>query len=111
MFFLLKVFLSALIISFCSWLSKQYPKLAGFIIALPITTLLSLLFSRIEVTNPQKSVLFAKSVFVAVPVTLLFFIPFLLAEKLHLNFWSCYLSGLILLFLGYWLHRYIVGSF
>ena len=44
----IKLFIAAAVISFCSWLSNKRPELAGFIIALPITTLIVLVFSYIE---------------------------------------------------------------
>ena len=68
--FILKTILSALIISFVSWLSGKKTGIAGFITALPITTLLALAFSKIEWGDPKQSVEYAKSVFVAIPVSL-----------------------------------------
>ena len=38
----LKIAISACVIAFASWLSKQKPDLAGFIIALPLGTMLVL---------------------------------------------------------------------
>lgn len=101
----LKIFLAAAIISFASWLAGKRPELAGFIIALPLTTLLALAFSHIEYKDSAASVTFAKSIFIGVPVSLLFFIPFLVAEKWQLTFWQCYMTGILLLILGYFLHR------
>ena len=77
--------------------------------ALPLVTLLALLFSYAEFRDSAKSVEFAKAVFVGVPISLLFFVPFLLAEKLQLSFMACYLSGLVLLVGGYFAHRWITG--
>lgn len=102
-----KIIISAVLISFVSWLSGKKTVLAGFLTALPITTLIALAFSKFQWNDPKQSVLYAKSIFVAIPVSLLFFIPFLLAEKLQLNFWQCYLSGVVLLGLGYFMHTYI----
>ena len=105
----LKIIIATVVISFCSWLSGKKPQLAGFIVALPITTLLVLIFSHFEFENTQNSVTFAKSIFVGIPVSLLFFVPFLVAGRLHLGFWSCYLGGLALLVLGYFLHKFFVS--
>lgn len=107
MWFVLKVLLSAVLISFISWLSGKKPVLAGFLTALPITTLLVLAFSHFEWKDGAQAVTFAKNVFVAVPVTLTFFVPFLLAQKLNLSFWTCYTSGLVLLGLGYFVHTLV----
>lgn len=102
-----KVIIAALLISFVSWLSGKQTSLAGFLTALPLTTLLALAFSQLEWGNSDQSVEYAKSVFVAVPVSLLFFVPFLFAKKLHLGFWSSYSMGIVLLFVGYFIHSAI----
>ena len=101
-----KTIVAAILISFVSWLSGKRTGLAGFLTALPLTTLLALAFSHLEWGDSKQSVEYAKSVFVAIPVSLLFFIPFLLAQKFNLNFWTCYSSGIALLGLGYFIHSY-----
>ena len=70
-----KIILSSVIISFVSWLSGKKIGLAGFLTALPLTTLLALAFSHFEWKDSAQSVEYAKNVFVAIPVSLLFFIP------------------------------------
>ena len=77
----LKTVLAALILSFCSWLAGRRPELAGFIVALPIASLIALGFAYAEYQDPVASLKFAKSIFIGVPITLLFFVPFLLAKK------------------------------
>jgi hypothetical protein len=109
MVFLFKVLISASVIAFASWLSGKRPELAGFIIALPLATLLVLPFSYTQYQDPQASIKFAQSIFTAVPLSLLFFIPFLLASKLGWGFWALYASGLVLLICGYFIHRAIMG--
>lgn len=103
-----KLAVSASIIAFASWLSGKRPELAGFIIALPLVTLLVLPFSYIEYQDPEASVRFAKSIFIAVPLSLFFFVPFLLADRLQLGFWALYGSGLALLVAAYFLHQAIL---
>ena len=104
-----KVIVSAITISFVSWLSGKKTSVAGFLTALPLTTLLALAFSRIEWQDSAQSVEYAKSIFLGVPLSLLFFVPFLLAEKFSLGFWSCYTSGIVLLGVGFVIHTKIVG--
>ena len=101
-----KTVVAAILISFVSWLSGKKTGLAGFLTALPLTTLLALAFSHMEWGDSKQSVEYAKSVFVAVPISLLFFVPFLLSEKLNLGFWMCYSSGVLLLGMGYFIHSY-----
>ncbi|MAZ46931.1 MAG: hypothetical protein CME65_00115 [Halobacteriovoraceae bacterium] len=102
-----KIILSSIVISFVSWLSGKKIGLAGFLTALPLTTLLALAFSQLEWNNSSQSVEYAKSIFVAVPLSLLFFVPFLLSGKLNLNFWTCYAMGIVLLGFGYFIHQSI----
>jgi hypothetical protein len=86
---------SALVIGFTSWLATKNPKLAGLLLALPISTLLALALQNFQ--NPSDastSVKFARSIFAGVPLSLTFFIPFLLADKLGLSFWGLYALGL-----------------
>ena len=103
-----KIGMSALIIAFSAWLSGKRPELAGFIVALPLVTLLTLAFSHLEYKDTENTILFAKSVFAAIPLTLLFFVPFLLAEKIPFGFWGIYATGLVLLACGYFAHRWIM---
>ena len=109
LFFLLKVIGAGIIIAFASWLAGQNPKLAGFIIALPLATIIALVFSYIEHKNPENTITFAKSVLVAVPVSYFFFIPFFFAKSLNNNFWLIYLLGLLLLIIAFFVHKFIVS--
>ena len=109
--FIIKTLVAAIIIGFCSWYAGKRPDIAGFLIAMPIFSIIALLFSYTEYKNPQNSIAFAKSIFVGVPVSLLFFVPFLLAGKLNLSFWQSYIAGLVLLAGGYYLHKTILTYF
>jgi uncharacterized membrane protein YczE len=71
-----KIFIACVIISFSTWLAGQRPGLAGFILALPISSMIALFLNRLEFQDSNKSVTFAKSIFFAVPLSLTFFIPF-----------------------------------
>ncbi len=108
--FIAKTVVAAAIISFASWLAGKRPELAGFIIALPLTTMLALAFAFAQTKDTEASITFAKSILVGVPISLLFFVPFLLAEKFQLSFWVCYAAGIILLAIGYLIHRSIMGA-
>ena len=98
---IVKVVISAILISFVSWLSSKKVGVAGFLTALPLTTLIALAFGQIEWEDSAQSVAYAKQIFIAVPLSLLFFVPFLFSQKLQLSFWTCYILGLACLGLGY----------
>jgi len=106
-----KIIISASVIALASWLSGKKPELAGFLVALPIVTLLVLPLGHIEHQDPENSVRFARSIFTAIPLTLTFFVPFLLATKLQVGFWWLYSSGFVLLVIAYFIHQWILGSF
>ena len=67
--FALKVLFSGLIIAFASWLSVKKPILAGFIIALPLMSLISIFFSYLEHKDMEKTITFSKSILVGVPAS------------------------------------------
>ena len=105
-----KLLISASVITGTSWLMGKSPKLAGFLLALPISTLIALAFGQLEFSDTQKSVEFAKSVFLSVPLSLLFFVPFLFADRLNWGFWGLYASGVALLGVGYLIHTAVFGG-
>ncbi len=109
MLFVAKTLLAASIIAFASWLAGKRPELAGFIIALPLSTMLALAFTYGEFGDPKASVAFAKSVFVSVPLSMTFFIPFLLADRLNIGFLACYGLGIAFLIAAYFAHRFLVN--
>ena len=109
MIFLSKVLLAALVIAFASWLSGKKPELSGFIIALPIASIIAIAFSYLEHKNTENTVIFAKSILVGVPVSYLFFLPFFFAKNFNMNFWLVYGLGILLLIMGYFVHKYITS--
>ena len=109
MIFLAKVLLAALVIAFASWLSGKKPELSGFIIALPIASIIAIAFSYLEHKNTENTVIFAKSILVGIPVSYLFFLPFFFAKNFNMNFWLIYGLGIILLLIGYFVHKYVTS--
>lgn len=105
---LLKLIVAAVVITSSSWLAGKNPKLAGWIIALPISSMIALLFAQAEHRDTGRSVEFARSILVSVPLSLLFFVPFLFADRLKLGFFGLYGSGVALLTFGYWVQRWVM---
>ncbi len=110
MTFAIHVVVSALVISFASWLSGRFPTTAGFLVALPLATMLVLPLSYHEHGNAETSVSLARSIFVAIPISLTFFVPFLLSERLQLGFWQAYALGCGVLPLGFVIHRAVTRA-
>ena len=55
--------------------------------------MLVLPLSHIQHGDATATITFAKSILVAIPITFLFFVPLLLAERLGLSFWFAYVAG------------------
>ena len=110
MTFVLNILVSACVISFASWLSGRFPGAAGFIVALPLATLLVLPLSYQEHGSAETAIVLARSIFVAIPISLVFFVPFLLASRLHLSFWQAYALGCLALPIAFVIHRFVVNT-
>lgn len=110
-FVILNIIVSACVIAFAAWLSRQFPGIAGFIVALPLATMLVLPLAYIQHGGSGNTILMAKSIFIAVPITLAFFVPFLLSGRLGLTFWQAYALGCVALVLGYFVHRVVIRIF
>ena len=110
MFFLVKILISATLIAVASWLAGRQTVLAGFIVALPLVSMLSILFSYLEYRDMEKINQFANSILMAVPLSLIFFLPFLLNRWLKMNFALTYLSAIGCLAVAYFIHHLIFKS-
>ena len=110
MLFLTKAVISAVLIALASWLAGKKPVLAGFIIALPITSMLAIFFSYWQYRDMTKINQFAESILVAVPLSLTFFVPFLLNKWLKMGFATTYALAISCLVVAYFLHQLIFKS-
>jgi hypothetical protein len=106
MLIVLNTLVSALIIGVAAWLSRRYPVSTGFFIALPLATMLVLPLAYLQHKDPGSAFQMARSILVALPITLLFFIPFLMRDRF--SFWGAYALGCALLPVGYFVHRAIM---
>ena len=70
--------------------------------------MLVLPMAQVQHGDPGNTYLLAKSIFLATPVTLLFFLPFLLSSRLDWPFWKLYLAGCGLLAVGIVVYRLVV---
>ena len=110
MTFVIHVAVSAIAISFASWLSGRLPNTAGFVVALPLATMLVLPMSYHEHGSAETSISLAKSIFVAIPISLAFFLPFVLSERFSLSFWQAYALGCAALPVGFFIHRVVTKT-
>ena len=92
---LAKFLFTASVIVFSSWLSQKRPDLAGFIIALPLASLLALALAHLQHGDAEKSIAFGQSILLAVPVSYLFFIPFFIFKFTEFGFSDCLRTGIV----------------
>ncbi len=111
MIFALNVLISACVISFAAWLSGRFPTLAGFMVALPVATLLVLPLAHLEHGDTRNTFVLARSILLALPITVTFFVPFLLADRFGLSFWQAYGLGCAALPLGFLVYRAVAAAF
>ena len=111
MTFVLNTLFAASVIAFVSWLSGRAPVIAGLIAALPLSTMLILPLSQAQYEDVENTVVLARSIFLATPITLLFFVPFLFADRLQWPFWKLYGSGFALLVAGFLVFRLLARLF
>lgn len=107
--FVLKAVIAGCVVSFASWLAGRSPVLAGFLVALPISTAILLPMAYMEHGNFAQVVVLARSIALAVPLTLVFFVPFLVAQRLGWSFWVAYPLAFVCLGAGFLVHRLVAG--
>ncbi len=103
---ILNTIISAIVIGVATWISRKYPITAGFLIAMPLATMLALPLAYAQHRDALSVFEMARSILVALPITLLFFVPFLMRGRL--SFWTAYGLGCLLLGIGYGIHRAVV---
>ena len=105
--FALHVAISAILIGVAVTLSKRFPRGAGFLIALPLATMIALPLSYVEHGQLDSIATIARSIAVAVPLVLFFLAPLAFAERLGLSFWQAYALACLSLLPGFAVHRWL----
>jgi hypothetical protein len=111
---ILNTLISAAVIGLAAWLANAYPGVDGFVVALPLAALLALPMAHAQNDCAQQMQRFALSILVAVPVVMLFLVPFVRART---AVWPVFLGGVSAcgclvgagLVQGFFLHRWLMG--
>ncbi|MCR4333164.1 MAG: DUF3147 family protein [Sulfuricaulis sp.] len=103
--FAVKVLVAAVIIGIAAEVAKRNPFWGAILIALPLTSILAMSWLYADTRDNALLTQFARDIFVVVPVSLVFFVPFLLETKTRLGFIANMCVGLALLAVGVWLLR------
>jgi len=97
MLFLAKVLLSALVIAVATEVAKRNTFWGALIVALPLTSILAMSWLYAESRDDHLVARFARDILMLVPVSLVFFLPFLLERKTQLGFLPNLAAGVVLL--------------
>jgi len=109
-FFLVKVIVSALIIAGVSELAKKLPSLGGLIAAMPLTTLLALIWLYADTGDYQLAVDFTRSVLFAIIPTTIFFISALFLFKRGVPFVLVLLLSFVVFALAAVVHQVLIPN-
>jgi hypothetical protein len=107
--FLAKLLLSALVIALATEVAKRSPFWGALLIALPLTSILAISWLYAETRDNLLVTRFVRDIFVLVPVSLVFFLPFLLETKTRLGFLFNLSAGLLLLALAVFATRRLLS--
>ena len=109
LFFIAKTLIDALVVAAASSLANRQPVLAGYITALPLVTILALSFAYAQSRDGAEVAKYAVSILISIPITVVFFLPFLLYSRLKGPFWLYILAGVGLLYLGGFVQRFLAA--
>ncbi len=109
-FFLVKVVISALIIAGVSELAKKLPSLGGLIAAMPLTTLLALIWLYTDTGDYQLAATFTRSVLFAIIPTIFFFITALLLFRRGVPFPMILIISFAVFALGAVIHQALIPN-
>lgn len=98
--FLAKLVLSALVIALATEVAKRDSFWGALLVAMPLTSILAVSWLYAETRDNALVTRFARDILVLVPVSLVFFLPFLLESKTRVGFVANLAAGLVLLALA-----------
>ena len=103
--FLLKVAISAVVVALASELAKRDSFWGALLVALPLTSILSISWLYAETHDNDLVTRLARDIFLLVPGSLLFFLPFLLESKTRLGFFPNLILGIGIMIVAMWFTR------
>lgn len=98
--FVVKLVLSALVIVVATEVAKRDSFWGALVVALPLTSLLAMSWLYAETRDNELVTRFARDILMLVPVSLLFFLPFLFESRTRFGFVPNLVIGIALLAIG-----------
>jgi hypothetical protein len=99
--YLFKLSLSLAVILLSAEAAKRSPTLGALIVALPLVSILSMTWLYWDTHDAAKVSAYAREIFFLVPISLLFFVPFLLEPRSHWPYWLNFCLGLVIMALSF----------
>lgn len=93
--YLIKLGISLAVILASAETAKRSPTLGAIIVALPMVSMLSMTWLYWDTQNTAKASEYAREIFFLVPVSLIFFVPFLFEPHTHWPYWLNFGIGFI----------------
>jgi hypothetical protein len=78
MIFIFKILVSSLLIALSTEVAKRNPSFGGLILALPLTSIIAYVFMGYQGSDSSTLAAYAKSTLIFVPISLVFFLPFII---------------------------------
>lgn len=97
MYYIVKILISSAVIATSTEVAKRNPALGGLILALPLVSIISFAFMGFQGSDPTTLTSYAKSTLIFVPISLVFFLPFVLPIFAEWTFIAKFISGLVYL--------------
>jgi len=110
LFFLVKLIVSAFIIAGVSELAKKMPSLGGLIAAMPLTTLLALIWLYVDTSDYELAYTFTRSVLFAIIPTIFFFISALYLFKKGASFITILAISFVIFLGAAAVHQYFLPN-
>jgi hypothetical protein len=89
----LKILISVAILLAAAEVAKRSAFWGALLVALPLTSMLSILWLHWDTHDQARVGAFARDIFFLVPPSLLFFLPFLFEPRSHWPFWLNFAVG------------------
>lgn len=103
----MNVVFTSIIISLSVWMANKFPKQAGFVLAIPLSTFIAFALVHSQYNDMDRTMLITKSTFVSFVINLAIFIPYFLLPKLRYGFWTAYGLSFLIALLAYPVHRLV----
>jgi glycopeptide antibiotics resistance protein len=99
--YLIKLCITLAVILASAEVAKRSPALGAFVAVLPLVSILSMTWLYWDTRDAAKVSAFAREIFYLVPLSLLFFLPFLFEQRTHWPYWLNFSIGVLAMGLAF----------